>query len=494
MAASLAGLAACAGPAAGPAGPVTAGPPAPAPTVPAGRTVGVLLPLSGGNARLGQEMLASTRLALGAPTAPPLDIRDTEAAGGAGAAAQAAVAAGDGVILGPLTAAETTQAAAVTASTSIPMLAYTSDLSLGRPGVWALGIAPEQQVERLVTAARAEGRQHFAAFLPDTALGRAMGKALTEVCAAQGLATPDVVYHTTSPASITQGLKTLSAYDTRLAAAQPGAQAPVPPDMSAVDPLGAGAPAVPAPATGQGTAPAAPAVPKLGAPPFDALLLADTGLQLASVIDALQAVQAIGPAATGTAAAAQAPAITVDTPPAAAPVAGAAVTGVPAHTPVGALTVPPTVSTQPAVAPPSPPQQASVPVRILGTGLWGAFAGKLGRLEGAWYAAPDPGARQRFIQIFMARYHHMPTPLSDLSYDSAALVGALDRARPPGQPNGYAIAALTRPDGFSGVDGVFGLTPDGQTLRDLAIFQIQPGGGGRIVSPAARRLVRDQRS
>lgn len=140
------------------------------------------------------------------------------------------------------------------------------------------------------------------------------------------------------------------------------------------------------------------------------------------------------------------------------------------------------------------PQQASVPVRILGTGLWGAFAGKLGRLEGAWYAAPDPGARQRFIQIFMARYHHMPTPLSDLSYDSAALVGALDRARPPGQPNGYAIAALTRPDGFSGVDGVFGLTPDGQTLRDLAIFQIQPGGGGRIVSPAAGRLVRDQRS
>ncbi|WP_240162220.1 ABC transporter substrate-binding protein, partial [Gluconacetobacter azotocaptans] len=355
----------------------------------------------------------------------------------------AAVAAGDGVILGPLTAGDTAQAATVAASAAVPLLAYTSDVSLGRPGVWVMGIAPEQQVARLVAAARAEGRQHFAAFLPDNALGRAMGTALTQVCAAQGLPTPEVIYHTASQASITQGLKTLSDYDSRLAAAQSAAQAAAPPDAAAVDPLAAAVPPVPASPAGTAApaAPAAPPPPRLGAPPFDALLLADTGLQLAMVIDALNTVQVAG------------------TPAGASPVAG---------------------------SPAGPPQ-----VRLLGSELWGVFAGKLGRLQGAWYAAPDPASRQRFIQIFMARYHHMPTPLADLSYDSAALVGALDRARAEGQPNGYTVEALTRPDGFSGVDGVFGLMPDGRTRRDMAIFQIQPGGGGRIVVPAAGRLARD---
>ncbi|MBB2176495.1 penicillin-binding protein activator [Gluconacetobacter johannae] len=439
MAASLAGLAACAGPS--PSGPAIVGPVAPPPIgapVPPGRTVGVLLPLGGPNARLGQEMLAATRLALDSPAAPPLDVRDTAAPGGAGAAAQAAVAAGDGVILGPLTAGDTAQAATVAASASVPLLAYTSDVSLGRPGVWVLGIAPEQQVTRLVAAARAEGRQHFAAFLPDNALGRAMGTALTQVCAAQGLPTPVVIYHTTSQASITQGLKTLSDYDSRLAAVQDAAQAATAPDAAAVDPLAGAVPAVPA---GTAAPAAAPPPPRLGPPPFDALLLADTGLQLGMVIDALNTVQVTG------------------APAGAAPAAG---------------------------SPAGPPQ-----VRLLGSELWGVFAGKLGRLQGAWYAAPDPASRQRFIQIFMARYHHMPTPLADLSYDSAALVGALDRARTEGQPNGYTVEALTRPDGFSGVDGVFGLTPDGRTRRDMAIFQIQPGGGGRIVVPAAGRLARD---
>ncbi|MBB2159828.1 penicillin-binding protein activator [Gluconacetobacter sacchari] len=441
LAASLAGLAACAGP--GPQ-PVSGVPPVPA-AVPPGRTVGVLLPLSGGNARLGQAMLAATRMALGSPTAPPLDVRDT--ATGAAQAAQGALAAGDGVILGPLTAAETAQAAAVTSAASVPMLAYTSDVSVGRPGVWTLGISPEQQVGRLVAAAQAEGRQHFAAFLPDSALGHAMGRALMQDCAARGLAAPQIVYHAGSSASITQGLKTLSNYDMRVAAAQPAAQAALPPDAAAaVDPVGGAVP----------QAQPAPAASPPGPPPFDALLLADTGLQLAAVIDALRSFQVIG---------------------------------VPAA-------VPPATAANGVAAPPMPlpvTANAGTPqVRILGTALWASFAGKLGQLQGAWYAAPDPAARQRFVQLYMARYHTMPTPLSDLAYDASALVGALDRARPADRPNGYTVEALTRPDGFSGVDGVFGLTPDGQTRRDLAIFQIQPSGGGRIVIPAAGRLAREQ--
>lgn len=389
----------------------------------AGRNVGVLLPLTGNNARLGQEMLSAARMAMNTPTAPKLDIHDTAAPGGATAAAQAAVQAGDGIILGPLTAGDATQAAAVTTQAGLPMLSFTSDVSVARSDVWILGIAPEQQVRRMVGAAIRENRQHFAAFLPNTALGHAMGDALLQSCSEHGLQSPQIMYHGTTPAEITAQIKTLSAYDSRAASAatQAAAAAPVEAPPAGVDPANPeSTPADPVPAPTSQPADASPLPP----PPFDALLLADTGLQLGHVIEGLRVAQV------------------------------------------------------------SPSQ-----IRIMGPGLWGAFAGKLAQLHNAWYAAPDPASRQHFVQLFMAQYHHMPTPLADLSYDAAALVKALDQVPPAsGARNGYSLPALTRNEGFSGVDGVFGFTANGRTRRDLAIFQILPEGGSQMVQAPSGRL------
>ncbi len=398
----------------------------------AGRNVGVLLPLSGANARLGQEMLTATRMAMNTPTAPPLDVHDTATPGGnAATAAQAAIKAGDGLILGPLTADETAQTAPVATAAGVPVLAFTSDMSVAQPGVWTLGIAPEQQVRRMVLAARQQGRQHFAAFLPDNRLGHALGQALQQVCEENGLQSPQIMFHDSTQEAITANLKTLSAYDSRAAAVpqpDPVAQAPAAPtpeaapDSATIDPANPdGAPQAPVPEAA--TASAAP--PDFPAPPFDALLLGDTGLQLGMIINALAQAH-------------------VD----------------------------------------------NTHVQIMGPGLWSAFATKLGALQGAWYAAPDPATRQAFVQQFMAAYHHMPTPLADLTYDAAALVKALDQNRPAGSANGYSVQALTRPDGFGGVDGAFGFLDNGKTRRDLAVFQILPTGGGRIVIPPAGRLRR----
>ncbi|PYD47854.1 penicillin-binding protein activator [Novacetimonas pomaceti] len=392
----------------------------------AGRNVGVLLPLTGNNARLGQEMLSAARMAMNTPGAPMLDIHDTAAPGGATAAAQAAVKAKDGIILGPLTAGDATQAATVTAQTDLPMLAFTSDVSVARPDVWILGIAPEQQVRRMVGAAIKENRQHFAAFLPDNALGHAMGSALQQSCSEHGLSSPQIVYHGATATEITEQLKTFSAYESRAATAatQAAATAAQEPAPAGVDPANPDSPAAAETAASPAPATPAPEEAHLPPPPFDALLLADTGLQLGHVIAAMRTAQ-ISPTET----------------------------------------------------------------RIMGPGLWGAFAGKLAQLQNAWYAAPDPASRQHFVQLFMAQYHHMPTPLADLSYDAAALVKALDQApRAPGAKNGYSVTALTRPEGFSGVDGVFGFTGNGRTRRDLAIFQILPEGGSRIVQAPSGRL------
>ncbi|KXV79086.1 hypothetical protein AD936_01985, partial [Gluconobacter japonicus] len=53
---------------------------------------------------------------------------------------------------------------------------------------------------------------------------------------------------------------------------------------------------------------------------------------------------------------------------------------------------------------------------------------------------------------------------------------------------GPTTAALTRPDGYMGVDGLFRLRPDGHVTRALAIYQIQRGGGARIIVPASRDI------
>ena len=122
-------------------------------------------------------------------------------------------------------------------------------------------------------------------------------------------------------------------------------------------------------------------------------------------------------------------------------------------------------------------------VRVMGPGLWGAFASKLGGLSGAWYADPDPSARLGFAAQYQALYHQSPKLLAGIPFDAAALARSL-------AVSGYQPDALLRPDGFSGVDGVFALQPDGHVQRALAIFQVEPGGGGRIVQPAPRALDR----
>lgn len=398
--------------------------------------IGVLLPLTGPNAALGHELLAGAQLALaesGAGAASgqqasalQMDVHDTAATGGASAAATAAAEAGDGIILGPLTAVDTAAAASAAQAASLPVLAFTSDVNQARDGVWVMGITPEDQVERLVATARKEGRRRFAAFLPDNPLGHALGNGLLASCRDQGLATPNIVYHTASLASITQMMRELSSYDTRQAEAQPdAASAPaaqkggtpnkdLPPDLAAALKGGDNAPAT---AAADGAAPPA-AGPKLAPPPFDALLLGDTGLGLKNVIGAL-----------------------------------------------------------------ADSQVSSDNVRIMGPGLWAAFASKLGALKGAWYAAPDPSSRQSFVTRFMARNHHMPRPLADLSYDAATVATTVARST----SKGYPTSALTRQEGFAGVDGPFTLLPDGRTRRALGVFEVLENGGAKLLVPATTK-------
>lgn len=251
--------------------PISLGPNAPAPGQ-ARHAVAILLPLTGPRADLGQILQQAAQLALQDNSGPSLDVLDTGGtATGAATAAQAAIAKGDSLILGPLTSSETASVAPIARGAGIPVLAFTNDTSQSQPGVWPLGISPDQQIRRLVAAAQAQGKPQFAALLPDSEFGQAMATALTKATETAGLQPATVKMHPPGMASINTAARALSDYANR--------RGPIEAKIRAARALG----------TPEGRR-EAQELAKTSIPPasFDVLLLADTG-------EALQEIAAVLP-------------------------------------------------------------------------------------------------------------------------------------------------------------------------------------------------------
>ncbi len=269
-----------------PLAPTAAGPQS-GTTAPVGRRVALLAPLTGPNAESGTALAQAAKLALDMPGAPALDVIDTQGTpDGAAAAAQKAIAAGAGLILGPLTAPETAAAAGPATAAGVGMLAFTSDAAQQRPGVWVLGLTPQQQVRRLVLASMTQGKSRFAALLPPSEFGRAMSDALVQAVSSAGAATPDIHTVEGSMQAANVAVRDVSGY-----AARRG-------------PIDAQIKAARAARTAEGRKEAAELSRKaIPPPPFDSLLLAATGDQLGQIASLLPyydidqpAVRVLGPA------------------------------------------------------------------------------------------------------------------------------------------------------------------------------------------------------
>lgn len=186
----------------------------------------ILLPLTGPNAEIGQAMLRAAQLSLDQPNAPPLDSRDTGGTPeGAAESARLALAGGAGLILGPLTAAETAAVAPIARAAGVPVLAFTSDAAQAQPGVWTLGITPAQQVRRLVLAVQAEGKTRIGAVLPQNAFGDAMASGLVAAAASAGIAEPRIMRIGGGFSAVNGALRDISGYATRRGAIEGQVQA-----------------------------------------------------------------------------------------------------------------------------------------------------------------------------------------------------------------------------------------------------------------------------
>ena len=120
-------------------------------------------------------------------------------------------------------------------------------------------------------------------------------------------------------------------------------------------------------------------------------------------------------------------------------------------------------------------------LKLLGTGQWDTPEIIHNRtVIGGWFVASPPEQRYGFERRFQSQFGHTPPRLATLAYDAVSLAALLTRS---GSPHPFTFASLTQPRGFSGIDGVFRLRPNGTVERSLSVLEVSETGL-RVISPA----------
>jgi ABC-type branched-subunit amino acid transport system substrate-binding protein len=153
--------------------------------------VGLILPLTaeGQGATVGNALKNAAEMALAEFPGADLtllvkDDRGTPA--GAQAATQEALREGAELIIGPLFAPSVQAAAQVARGAGKPVMAFSSDSNVATRGVYLLSFPPENDVNRVIAYATAQGRKSFAALIPDSAYGKVVEAAFQQAVASQG--------------------------------------------------------------------------------------------------------------------------------------------------------------------------------------------------------------------------------------------------------------------------------------------------------------------
>ena len=154
--------------------------------------IALILPLSG--AGQGSAAAASLRnaaeLALEEFQDPDISLIVKDDLGtpeGARAAASAAIAEGAELILGPLFASAVDAAGSVARMSNVPVIAFSTDVTVASRGVYLMGFLPQGEVTRVVEHAVQQGRRSAAALIPETVYGNVVEAQFREIAAQRGL-------------------------------------------------------------------------------------------------------------------------------------------------------------------------------------------------------------------------------------------------------------------------------------------------------------------
>jgi ABC-type branched-subunit amino acid transport system substrate-binding protein len=158
--------------------PTPAPPPVAAPAAPP--KVALLVPLSGRAATIGRDLLDAAQMALFDVGDNDVVLLPRDTAGdpeSASLAMREAVAAGAGLVLGPLFATSARALQPVAAETGVPVVTFSNDTTVAGGGVFVLGFRPQEQVERVVRFAHARGLRRLGFVGPQDAYGSVAARA-----------------------------------------------------------------------------------------------------------------------------------------------------------------------------------------------------------------------------------------------------------------------------------------------------------------------------
>jgi branched-chain amino acid transport system substrate-binding protein len=161
--------------------------------------VGLLLPLTGKSASLGQAMLDAAMLGLfdkyaahpkgsGAPRIMLLPKDTGDDSKQAVKAAQAALDEGAAVLLGPLFSDAVQAVAPLAAKKGVNVISFSNNRSVAGNNSFLFGFLPEEQVTRVMeVATTTKKRQHIAALLPANAYGVVVAETMQDYADIHGL-------------------------------------------------------------------------------------------------------------------------------------------------------------------------------------------------------------------------------------------------------------------------------------------------------------------
>lgn len=191
--------------------------------------VGILLPLSGQNAALGQAMLNAAQMAMFEIGHNSFELLPRDTGGtssGAKQAAQSAINEGAQLILGPVFADAVRGAKSVTRSADVNMIAYSTDWTLADNSTFVMGILPFDQVERVMHYASNKGYKNIGVFSPSNSYGDAVIQAYNNISYKAGINTVTMKRFSGNTSSINMDMRSFAQYDQRKAAGGDDAPAP----------------------------------------------------------------------------------------------------------------------------------------------------------------------------------------------------------------------------------------------------------------------------
>jgi len=175
--------------------------------------IALLLPLSGPNAGLGRALLEAAEMARLDAADERFELMPRDTGGtpdGAAKAAQAALAAGARLILGPLLQQEVEAVRPIARAANVNLVAFSTSMGLAGDGTWLLSFLPKQQVDRVVAFAHEKGASRFAALAPATPYGDLVVQELRAAATADGASVARVETYDPTAVDVSPAVRSLA--------------------------------------------------------------------------------------------------------------------------------------------------------------------------------------------------------------------------------------------------------------------------------------------